>query len=348
MRYFIEEFKESDSREWNEFVNANKELTIFHTVEWKKIMEETFGFKPAYYVVKTEDKEIVGVCPAFIVKEFFKKAIVSMPFFEYGGPFIKEGYKEAYKDLFKVYKSFVDEKKVKYVKIRSLPSDADYGETGFNKELEAYSFFISLKDKSFDDVWNSFTKDSGVRTEYNRSVRFGVEVKNQKNPEVIYKLISAKDAKLGSPTFPKKFYVNVDKHLKTRLFYTNSMLKENPIASMTSLSFNGELLLHQLGSDKEYMKKTSTDILFVEQIKRAINTGCLKIDFGRSKPGSSHSFFKKKYDCERRDIYTYTYPESFSEDRYEGRSFGSKIIKSFPFIFTKTFIGAWLRKNVAL
>ena len=346
MQYQIEELKQEDLEKWDEFVKDNK-LTIFHTIGWKKIIEESFGFKPLYYVIKSEN-DIVGVAPAFFVNNFSKKAIVSMPFFEYGGIFVKEGFEDAYNDIFDRYKEFVDKQEVDFVKIRSLPFDVDYGDIGFNKQLESYDFYLDIKGKSFDEVWSMFTKDSGVRTEYNRSINNGVSVKTEKNAQIIYDFVVKKDAKLGSPSFGKRFYLNLEKYLGDKVHYVTSYLEEKSIASMVSLKFGDELLLHQMGSDKKYFKQSSTDILFVEQIKFAVENGLKKVDFGRSKPDSRHSFFKKKYQCEKRDIYAYYYPADFFENRYEGREFGQKVIKKMPWLFTRTFLGNWLRKNVGL
>ncbi|MBD3248623.1 GNAT family N-acetyltransferase [Candidatus Woesearchaeota archaeon] len=347
MRYNIFELKKEDFEEWDSFVKENK-LPIFHTISWKKILEETFNFKPVYYIVKDKDGQIVGVSPAFICKTFLKKIIVSMPFFEYGGPFVKKGYKEAYKDIFERYKEYADKGKVDHIKIRSLPFEEDYQDINFKKELEAYDFYMDIEGRSFEDIWNSFSKDQGVRTEVNKAKRKGVIVKTENSPDVLHKLLTMKDARLGSPSFSKRFYLNIEKYLKDNTNYITSYINKTPIASMISLRFQDELMLHQLGSDPEYFKKTSTDILFIEQIRYAIENNLKKVDFGRSKPNSSHSFFKKKYNCKKRDIYVYSYPLDFSEQRYEGRNFGQKIIKKIPWVFTRTFLGNWLRKNVGL
>jgi len=346
MNFIIEKLKQKDFENWNMFVKENN-LTIFHTIEWKKIIEETFGFNPIYYIIKDKN-EIVGIAPAFVCRNFLKKMLVSMPFFEYGGPFIKEDYKKAYEDVFNKYKDLVENGEVDYVKIRSLPFDADYGDIGFNKELEAYDFYIDIEGKKFDDVWNSFTNDSGVRTAVNKSKKKEIKVKTKNNPKVIYNMILKKDARLGSPSFSKRFYTNIDKYLGDKTNYATSYLEGKPIASMIALQFGDELLLHQMGSDPKYFKKSSTDILFIEQIKYAIENGLKKVDFGRSKPDSSHSFFKKKYQCEKRDIYAYYYPKGFSENRYSGREKGQRLIKMIPWLFTRTFLGHWIRKNLGL
>ncbi len=347
MKYKVEELRKENFEDWDRFVKENK-LTVFHTIGWKRVLEETFNFKPIYYIAKDKDENIVGISPAFICRSFLKKAIVSMPFFEYGGPFVKEGYKEAYKDIFERYKDYVDKGEVHHIKIRSLPFDEDYGNIGFKKELEAYDFYMDIEGKTFEDIWNSFSKDQGVRTEVNKAKRKGVIVNIEHSPEILHKLLAMKDARLGSPSFSKRFYLNIERYLKDNINYTASYIREKPIASMISLRFQDELMLHQLGSDPEYFRKASTDILFIEQIRYAIENDLKKVDFGRSKPNSSHSFFKKKYNCKKRDIYAYYYPQDFSEQRYEKRDLGQKMIKKMPWLFTKSFLGNWLRKNVGL
>jgi hypothetical protein len=74
----------------------------------------------------------------------------------------------------------------------------------------------------------------------------------------------------------------------------------------------------------------------------------LELDFGRSRPNSSTAFFKEKFRCEKRNLYAYYYPADFSEDKYGGKEFGQKVIKKLPWLFTRTFLGNWLRKNVGL
>jgi hypothetical protein len=37
----VQQLRGEDYEEWNEFVKVHKNATIFHTVEWKKVLEET-------------------------------------------------------------------------------------------------------------------------------------------------------------------------------------------------------------------------------------------------------------------------------------------------------------------
>jgi len=342
--YAVEELNEYDFEKWNKFVYAHKELTIFHTIEWKRLLEKTFNFESKYFVVKNSEGEIVGISPAFKVKKFLKKIIISMPFFEYGGPFVEKGHEGIYKDIFNKYKEMVDKGEVSYVKIRSLPEDQSYPiDDIYNKQVEAHDFYLDIQNKTFDDIWTDFTKDSGVRTAVKKTLKNGVIIKKDQDFENLYNLIIKKDFKLGNPSFPKIFFEN----LKNKIINHNIItcyLENKPISSMISLINNNMMILHQMGSDGEYLKKASTEILFVEQIKEAINRGLDIVDFGRSKPNSHHAKFKEKFNTKQRNIYAYYYPKTISEDRYK-YLWIENILKKTPWILSKTPLGNWIRKN---
>lgn len=154
----VQLLRREDYEEWNEFVKVHKNATIFHTVEWKKVLEETFGCKPEYLVVKNSEGKLVGVSPAFSVKTLFGKVIVSQPFFEYGGPIVEKGFEEAYNGILNFYKDKVENDRTKYVEIRILPDGEKepehFDNTGFVKQFKAYDFYIDVKGKDFEkDIW---------------------------------------------------------------------------------------------------------------------------------------------------------------------------------------------------
>ncbi|MBW3012126.1 hypothetical protein KY311_02995, partial [Candidatus Woesearchaeota archaeon] len=191
MEYTIEKLDESRFNEWNDFVNSHDGLSIFHTIEWKKLLEDVFGYSPEYYFVKNNENRIVGISPAFKCKTFFGKIIMSMPFFEYGGPFVEQGYESAYNDIFQIYKQKAEEGEVKLVKIRCLPSFIDYSQFGiqdYAKQVEAWDFILELQGKDFEkDIWNGYAKDSDIRTNIRKSIKKGAKLNKDKDWQRLYK-----------------------------------------------------------------------------------------------------------------------------------------------------------------
>ncbi|RJS71848.1 hypothetical protein CW714_05200, partial [Methanophagales archaeon] len=73
MQFEVQQLDKNDYNRWNDFLKTHKNATIFHTIEWKNVLEETFGYKPEYLVVKNSEGKIVGISPAFSVKTLFGK-----------------------------------------------------------------------------------------------------------------------------------------------------------------------------------------------------------------------------------------------------------------------------------
>lgn len=371
MNFTIEPLRSEEYDKWNEFVNGQKDLSIFHTAEWKKLMEEVFEYDPFYHVVKNQEGVIVGVSPAFICPTFFGKVLQSMPFFEYGGPYVLEGYEGAYKELFKMYKELADKKIVKKVKIRTPPNMIDYSEhgvaeVGFEKSLEAWDFVLKTEGKNYEnDVWKGYEKKSDIRTNIRKALRLGTKLNKNQNWEKLYGLVYEKDNKLGSPVFPKKYFEKLNELFGDKLHYVASYLPKeeihkniqepekenyvssetlnmNPVASMVSVVYHGRMLMHQLGSDERYLKKCSTFILFNEMIKDAMQKGLKEVDFGRSRAESQHAHLKTQFLTTKRDAYAYYYPKA--EDHYKFL-WVEKVFSKVPWLINKTPLGEFIIKR---
>lgn len=371
MNYKIEPLRSEEYNKWNEFVDSRQELSIFHTAEWKQILEDVFEYIPFYHVVKNQEGSIVGVSPAFICQTFTGKVLISLPFFEYGGPFILEEYKEAYKYLFKMYKELFEKKIVKKVKIRTPPNLMDYSEygvaeVGFEKELEAWDFVLELEGKDYEkDIWQGYEKKSDIRTNIRKALRLGAKINKKNNWETLYNLIYEKDNKLGSPVFPQKYFELLDKLFKNKLHYTTSYLPKeeihkdtqepekenyvtdetlnmNAVGSMVSIAYHGIMLMHQLGSDEKYLNKCSTMILFNEMIKDAAAKGIKEVDFGRSKPESQHAHLKTQFLTKKRDVYAYYYPHAENHYKY---LWVEKVFAKMPWLINKTPLGEFIIKR---
>jgi predicted N-acyltransferase len=347
----IERLGKGDYKEWNEFVKVHKYATIFHTIEWKRVLEETFGYKPEYLVVKNLDGEIIGVSPAFTVKTFFERVIVSQPFFEYGGPLIVEGFEGAYKEILNYYRAKVENEGIKYAEIRVLPvgENGYFTNTCFVKQFKAYDYYIDVKDKDFEkDIWlGLYTKKSRVRNSVKKAIKSGVRVVEDDNIAVYYNLYIKTLEKLGSPPYPQKLFESIKKYVSSSVRFTYAYLKDKPIAAMMSFPYNNRLLMVGLVSDENYQEYRANDLLYNEQIEYATENKFEIVDLGRTRPGSPYERYKKKWGATKIDLYSYVYPSSASEsvNPYKYYLIFSKITKKVPWIFTKTGIGTYLVKK---
>jgi lipid II:glycine glycyltransferase (peptidoglycan interpeptide bridge formation enzyme) len=72
---------------WNEYIQKNEKSSFFHTLEWRNIVHQVYGFHPIYIMAITDDGSVKGVSPSFYTKSvLFGKKISSTPFNFYNGP----------------------------------------------------------------------------------------------------------------------------------------------------------------------------------------------------------------------------------------------------------------------
>ena len=344
----IQALRREDTDAWNNFVKNSKDSTIFHTIEWKQLIEETFNYKPEYLIAKNMG-ETVGICPAFLVRTLFGKVIVSQPLFEYGGPIVRDNFEDIYPEILDHYIEKVRVEKLKYVEMKPLPKR--YGqldESRLIKQFKAYDFYINVRDKDFEkDIWlGLYTKKSRVRNSVRKAIKSGIKIVEDKNIDTYYNLYLKTMEKLGAPPFPKKLFKNIKKYIKESRF-TFAKLGDNCVAAMMSFPFNKRDLMVGLVSDEQYQHFRANDLLYNEQIEYATKNGFEIVDFGRTRPNSSYERYKSKWGATRVDLYSYVCPASckFAINPYKNYLAFSKITKRVPWLLTKTRLGPYLSKK---
>jgi predicted N-acyltransferase len=342
---------DSDNCDWNAFVEIHEDSTIFHTLEWKKVIEETFNFQSIYLLIKDTKNELVGISPSYLANTLLGKVIVSQPFFEYGGPLINDGFEGAYKYILEFYKTLVDTKKAKYVELRLLPGKVLYqqDEVNFAKQLKAYDFYIDIKGKDFEkDIWHGlYTKKSRVRNSVGKAVRSGLTVTESRDIDIYYQLYRTTVERLGSPPYPKTLFDNIEKYLGSSVRFTFTYLEKMPIAAMMSFPYKKRDLMVGLVSDETYQEYRANDLLYNEQIEYATKNGFDIVDFGRTRPDSYYERYKRKWGATRCDLYSYVYPPAAGKDvnPYTYYLMFSEITKKIPWILTRTGIGSYIIKQ---
>lgn len=349
----IQRFQEEYSKEWNRFVKSHKNATVFHTIEWKKVLEDTFGYKPEYLMVEDLEGRIVGISPAFSVRTLFGRSIVSQPFFEYGGPIVDEGFDNAFVDILKFYRYKVEKDGIKNVEIRPLPDSMNIhpylDKAGFVKQFKAYDFYIDIEGKDFEkDIWlGLYTKKSRVRNSVKKAIKSGVSIVVDDDVNTYYSLYIKTMNKLGSPPYPRVLFENINKYVGASVRFTYAYINGTSIAAMMSFPFNNRNLMVGLVSDENYQECRATDLLYNEQIEYSTKNNYYVVDFGRTRPNSSYEQYKRKWNAKQIDLYSYVFPPSASTDvnPYKYYLTFSKITKKIPWILTRTCIGPYLVKR---
>ena len=75
---FVEELK--NTREWEDFLRVTLGGTLYHSLKWREVIERTFSHPTLYLVIKSENGELVGICPTSIVTMSNLRILDSLPY----------------------------------------------------------------------------------------------------------------------------------------------------------------------------------------------------------------------------------------------------------------------------
>src|SRR2546422_450313 len=76
---------EAEGNRWQNFVDRQSQSTHCHRWNWKKVIENSFGW-PTHYLMAEENSEVCGVLPLVWQKSwFFGSFLSSLPFLNAGG-----------------------------------------------------------------------------------------------------------------------------------------------------------------------------------------------------------------------------------------------------------------------
>jgi len=76
--YIVENLTKNNEHEWEKFNLNNNYGNIFHTLEWKKVIEESFNIKSICFLIYHRNK-VIGICPFFIYSFYGFKGLMPLP-----------------------------------------------------------------------------------------------------------------------------------------------------------------------------------------------------------------------------------------------------------------------------
>ena len=160
----------SHEEEWEDFVARSPQGSFYHTLEWKRVLEQAFQLETMYLVVRESEGSLVAVCPFVIWKELkVIKVLDSLKNSDCGGVLVKEGYgKLVVQALVSYLKGIARQKGLAYAKMRlSEEKMADLFEREASEvDTSEGMMVIDLQEKPTDYLWNK-----GVKTKARQMIR---------------------------------------------------------------------------------------------------------------------------------------------------------------------------------
>jgi hypothetical protein len=306
--YKLLEIKTKVKKElWNEFLQKCGEATLYHTPEWKSILEDAFGFYPKYLFLVDENERVLGELPLFYVKSrLFGSHVSSLPFSHYCGYI---GEKSHQNDILEKAIQMLNDTKSNYLEIRSYIDDSRFRQVG-----GFYTHVLELSN-SPEDVWKRLDKGS-VRWAIKKSKEMGLTVhvsRDLGDLKEFYELNCINKKNLGVPCHPWKFFkLLFDRLAESALLYI-AKYKGNTIAGGVMLCYKHTVLYGYGAADPKSLRLHPYHAFIWASIEDACSKGFLAFDFGRSSDAEiGLKNFKKRWGTNEINLYYSYYPQRAS------------------------------------
>jgi len=329
--------------DWSNFINLRDDHSVYHTLAWRNLLTETYGYKPEY-LLAVENSEVVGVLPLMLVKGILTgKRLVSLPF-SHRVPVL--GSDSAQKKLLQTAVDFAHEKGIRLILKTGMPciENEEFWEliANFNTELDL------TQDEG--TLWrNAHPKKS--RWAARKAQKLGVKIVREKSDENLlsYERMELETRKRqGAPPYPTGYFQNLFKLIENAVIQI-ALYNDVPIAGNILLKSGNSMIYAYGASIPEGRETGANDLLVWEAIKYSKDEGLRTFDFG-STPIQHRMLlkFKEKWGGKTESLPYYIYPKS-GKAGPKRDSFAVKLVSSLlrhiPMIIFKKF-GPWLLKEV--
>lgn len=292
--------------DWREVVQGDDASTPFHSLAWKRVVESTFDYD-SHYLLWYDGSDPVAALPAFSVPELGGNSLTN-PFCEYGHPVTKNATVAAkvLADL-KGWPGQFDAVVVKdatWTGIRGY-SPASYGgtETGTVRRLPLSRPFEDLRELVFD---------GSLRTNVRKATESGLRVETASTSSRYYDLYLETMKRLGSPQFPQSFFDALNHEFGANSRILLALDDADAVAGLHYLQWEGTCSVWSNASQSDAWKRRPNDLLYVDAIRRATETGARVVDFGRSEPGGGVDGFKRQFGAPAFPTTSYVYPPRYT------------------------------------
>src|SRR2546425_2697814 len=281
--------------EWDNFVVAQPEVTLFHLTTWKRAIEREFGFE-ARYLLAQENGRIRGVLPLFRSSNWVQgQTLISTPFAVYGG--ICSSDPTASVALREAACRMATEDGVDYLELRE--PYRPFGDGFLTKEL--YVTFEQPLTKDTEQLMRGFPKDT--RYMIRKAQKSGLRaVTESAQLDSFYEIYAQSVRNLGTPVFSKRFFRILLEEFGDTAEVMIIWHQSKAMAGVLSFRFRDTIQPYYGGSLLEGRQFAANNFMYWEVLRAACERGLRTFDFGRSKLGTGSYFFKTQWNMRKRPL----------------------------------------------
>ncbi len=295
-----------DPSEWDRLASTAPGGTHFHRFAWRGVMEEAMGHPCAFLGARDAEGTLVGLLPlVFVGSPIFGRFLVSMPFLNYGGPL---GPEDAVAALGEAALEEGKRRRAGLVELRSLvPLNLDW-----RVSHRKVTVVLDLPEDP-DALFGGFK--AKLRSQIRRPGKEGVEVRfGQEYLDAFYSVFARHMRDLGTPVTSRKFFQSILQAFPDSARVAVAFLNGSPIAGGFGFVWGDEMEITWASSLLEHKRVAANMSVYWELMRRGIQEGLGRFNFGRCTPGSGTHKFKLQWGGRDVPLHWYQASEG-SEDR---------------------------------
>lgn len=362
--------------DWDKLLLSHQDYSFFHTSHWAKVLCESYGYKPLYFVEvfasnlkpqttndfkrsapyalryapcslhSASNEKLMTCLPLMEVKSFLTgQRGVSLPFTDYCDPIVSGDIH--FQEVFNYLIEYGKQASWKFIEIRGgrdflhdIPSSSYY-----------YGHTLNLSQNE-EQIFCSFR--SSTRRNIRKAIREGVEVKIDNSLESIkefYRLNCMTRKHHGIPPQPYYFFEKVYDYIISRNygFVVLASYKGKNIAGAVYFHFGKKAIFKYGASDRRYQRLRPNNLIMWEAIKWYSRNGYEHFSFGKTEPENKGLIqFKDGWGAEKVIIKHYRYDlnkSAFMNGNAHAAELHSKVFNKMPIPLLKV-VGSLFYKHV--
>jgi len=280
----------SEWDDWDAFVAAHRDGSLFHTTAWMRAVRRTFPHEPVYLAARdTGGGTIHGVLPMFAVRSRLAgPMMVSVPYAVYGGVLADDdGVATA---LLGAAVEEAHRRSIGFIDLRSRTARfADL------PTVDRYVTFSRRMPARVEDVAGCLPRKAraaarNARCKYGLSVRFGDDLLG-----IVWDLYSRSMRRLGSINYPRSFLEALADETPGGHVVSVVYDQSRPIAGLMSFVHRDTVMPYFAGSTDAGRRVSANNYLYLTIMEWAVEHGFACFDFGRSRVDNAGSFHFKRF-----------------------------------------------------
>jgi predicted N-acyltransferase len=298
-----------ENKEWDSYITAHEHGSLYHHSLWATLIKSSYGYEPAYLILKKGDGGIVGAFASFIVRSRFTgKRIVSLPFADscdflantpQDVPTLQNGVSDLSKKL-----------GISHIEIKAKRNIDFLESTSYSTKQVYKTHTLHLN----GDL-KSTRKEFHRKTIYDidKALKSGLKIyvgNNEKDMRSFYKLYTFTRKFHGLIPQPYIFFKNIWRlyHPDNKVDVVFAMDDGRPVAGILLVKFKDTVYYQYAGMMREDAQKRPSYLLLWNAIERSMQEGFTFIDFGRTHPDNQGLLtFKRRWGTIEQDIWSFSY-----------------------------------------